>query len=456
MLVFVFFIVNKSHATLSTTLVSVCRRARLALAVTLVAQLVGVANAQRPPTPIQFWTMQLSPFHDAYIGSVINAFEKQHPDIRVRWVDVPWSEMEKKTLTAVAAATPQRPAPDVVNLNPQFASKLAEFGALAEPERFLSAAEVASYLPAAWQANRLDGTTFALPWYLTTSIVLYNKPLLIRAGVTVPTTYAELLPAAKQIRAATGRYAYFPALDGSTPLETLVSMGAPILSDDGCRAGFINARGEDIFEFHRQLYQGGLVPKNVVTEGHRKAIEMFLSGQVAMVTTGMQFLQSIKNNNPGLYADVGVALQLGGEGAAPNIAAMNVAVLERSPNKQAAFKFAAFLTNAANQTAFAQRVPILPSSVASYNDKFFTSTTGDALLDEARALSIRQVKTGVVLVPPMRKYSKFRSDYARNLQAVMLGRKSVGDALAHTDATWAKLLQCSPRSGETPTMRSVK
>lgn len=437
-------------------LLTVRRLRRGALFGGLVGLLLGAGQAYSQPAQIQFWTMQLSPFHDAYIRGVIQSFEKQHPDIRVRWVDVPWSEMEKKTLTAVAAATPQRPAPDVVNLNPQFASKLAEFGALADPERFLSTAEVASYLPAAWQANRLDGKTFGLPWYLTTSIMLYNKSLLNRAGVTVPTTYAELLPAAKQIRAATGRYAYFPALDGSTPLETLVSMGAPILSDDGCRAGFINTKGESIFDFHRQLYQGGLVPKNVVTEGHRKAVEMFLSGQVAMVTTGMQFLQSIKNNNPGLYADVGVALQLGGEGTAPNIAAMNVAVLERSPNKQAAFKFAAFLTNAANQTEFARRVPILPSSVASYNDKFFSTTTGDALLDEARALSVKQVKTGAVLVPPMRKYSKFRSDYARNLQAVMLGRKTVGGALADTDATWAQLLQCAPKSGEISTMRSDK
>jgi putative chitobiose transport system substrate-binding protein len=39
----------------------------------------------------------------------------------VRWVDIPWADMQSKILTAVAAGT----APDVVNLNPDFAAQLA-------------------------------------------------------------------------------------------------------------------------------------------------------------------------------------------------------------------------------------------------------------------------------------------------------------------------------------------
>jgi chaperonin cofactor prefoldin len=50
--------------------------------------------------------------------------------------------------------------------------------------------------------------------------------------------------------------------------------------------------------------------------------------------------------------------------------------------------------------------------------------------------------TGKVLVPPIRKYSKFKSDYARNLQAVMLNRKSVDAALRDMDNTWRELLSC--------------
>jgi putative chitobiose transport system substrate-binding protein len=398
---------------------------------------------------VRFWTMQLSPHHDAYIKGVIADFERQHPGIHVKWVDVPWAEMEKKTLTAVAAASARNPPPDVVNLNPQFASKLAEFGALADPERYLSRDEVAAFLPQVWNANRLDGRAFALPWYLTTNIVLVNQKLLREAKVRVPETHDALLDAARDIRRVTGRYAYFPALDGSIPLETLVAMGAPLLSDDRCRAGFIDARGARVLSWHQSLYRENLVPKNVVTEGHRKAVEMFLAGQVAMITSGMQFLESVRINNASLYPDVTVAPQFGKGQSAPNIAMMNVAVLEASTQKEAAFRFAAFLTNAKNQTAFAKRVPILPSTSASLDDPFFVASTGDAVLDTARRLSVAQVREGRILVPPMRKYNRFRADYARNLQAVMLNRKSVDTALSDMDRTWQDLLGCglvSPRN----------
>jgi putative chitobiose transport system substrate-binding protein len=437
------------------------RGARCLLLVLSVALISSAhASSAREPVRVGFWTMQLSPFHDAYIKGVIKAFEAQHPNVRVDWVDVPWSEMEKKTLTAVAASSPARPAPDVVNLNPQFASKLAEFGALADPERYLKPETINAFLPAVWNANRLDGKAFAMPWYLTTSVVLVNRQILAAARVSVPKTYESLLPAAREIRRNTGKFAYFPALDGAIPLETLVGMGAPLLSGDGCSAGFTNASGERVFALHRDLYRDGLVPRNVVTEGHRKAVEMFLSGQVAMISSGMQFLQSIRINNPGIYAHVdvlpqwsapepggtaGAAGAAGGAGAhaaAPNIAMMNIAVMQSSANKEAAFAFAAFLTNTENQTAFAKRVPILPSTRASYDDAFFSKSSGDALLDRARAISVAQVKEGRVLVPPMRRYSKFRSDYARNLQAVMLGRKDIPTAFADIDRVWRDLLGC--------------
>ena len=421
---------------------SIMLRTLTPLALVMMYSTFALSSTATKFEQIEFWTMQLSPFHDAYIQGVIADFERANPHIRVKWVDVPWAEMEKKTLTAVAASSDKKPPPDVVNLNPQFASKLAEFNALANPEKFLAQDLIASYVPAAYAANQLNGQAFALPWYLTTNIILYNKDVIARAGIRVPTTHEELLDASRQIRKATGGYAYFPALDGSTPLETLVSMGGTMVSANGCRAGFINEDGRRILDFYRQLYQNQLVPRNVVTEGHRKSVEMFLAGQIAMVTTGMQFMQFIKNSNPSFYQKIGVAPQLGHGVSAANIAAMNVAVLEKSANKKSAFTFAAFLTNAQNQTAFAKRVPILPSSAASYRDAFFTESLDDKVLQQARDLSVAQVKEGRVLVPPIRKYNKFRSDYARNLQAVMLGRKSVENALRDIDASWAQILGC--------------
>lgn len=397
----------------------------------------GVRATQRE---IAFWTMQLSPHHDAYVRGLVSAFEHRHAGVRVKWVDVPWAEMERKALTAIAAGTP----PDVVNLNPQFSAKLAELGALHEPQRFLSAEQVASYLPSTWAANRLGSRTFALPWYVTTNITLCNRALLERAAVPPPRDWPALLETAARIRARTGQYAYFTALDGSAALEMLAATRAPqlpLLTADQCGAAFDNAEGRAFFQAFGQLYQRQWVPRNVLTEGHRTAVTMFLSGQVAMVSTGMQFLAQVRNAAPGLYPQVMVAPQLGA--GRPNLAVMNLAVPAASREPELAFALAAFVTEAPNQLALARRVPVLPSSVASYDDALFTQASGDAILDAARALTVQQVREGTVLVPPVRRYSRLRASFVRALQSTMLGRLAPDEAVRTVAREWRGLLGCA-------------
>jgi putative chitobiose transport system substrate-binding protein len=399
--------------------------------------------ARGAPQQITFWTMQLAPFHNAYVEGVIAAFERTNPGVKVKWVDVPWSEMERKTLAALAAGT----APDVVNLNPQFSAKLAEFGALADPLQHLPPTTAAAYLTPAWEANRLNGRAFGIPWYLTSNITLVNRSIFRQAGVAPPLTLPDLPAAARLVKAHTGHYTYFPALDGSAPLEMAVSAAGRMLTPDGCRADFSNPAGLAMFTTYRTLYAEGLVPKSILTEGHRAAVAAFLSGQVAMVSTGMQFLGQIKSGNPALYNDIDALPQLAGsQRAGPaNIAAMNVAVPSSSRNVALAFRFAAFLTNAENQLALAKRVSILPSHAGSYDDAFFTTSTGDALLDKARAVSIQQVRQGAVLVPPVKGYNKLRNVFVRNLQAAIAGKKTPEAALQEIDDHWAYALTVSCR-----------
>jgi len=46
--------------------------------------------------------------------NLIATFEAENPGVKVNWVDVPWSAMETKILTAVSAnGTGRRPEPDL-------------------------------------------------------------------------------------------------------------------------------------------------------------------------------------------------------------------------------------------------------------------------------------------------------------------------------------------------------
>ncbi|WP_338038825.1 ABC transporter substrate-binding protein [Neosynechococcus sphagnicola] len=175
-------------------------------------------NSQQAGAPeVEFWTMQLQPQFTDFFNQRIAEFEQAHPPIRVRWVDVPWTAMESKILTAVSAQT----APDVVNLNPDFAARLAGRNAWLELDDKIPPEVRQTYFPNIWQASTLDGKTFGLPWYLTTRVTLYNTELLKQAGVSKPpATYGELAQVAQQVHQKTGKYAFFNhfcarRLDGS-------------------------------------------------------------------------------------------------------------------------------------------------------------------------------------------------------------------------------------------------
>ncbi|MEL7522165.1 MAG: extracellular solute-binding protein, partial [Cyanobacteria bacterium J06553_1] len=155
---------------------------------------------------VEFWTMQLSPDFDEYFNQLIAEFETENPDIAIKWQDIPWGDMETKILAAVSAGN----APDVVNLNPNFASQLASKGAWLTLDDKLSPEEIGVYLPRIWEATQLNGESFGFPWYLTTRVTLFNTEILEAAGVAEPpATFEELAEVAKKVKDATGKYAFF-------------------------------------------------------------------------------------------------------------------------------------------------------------------------------------------------------------------------------------------------------
>lgn len=197
----------------------------------------GKVNTNNQPAAsgtakIEFWTMQLQPKFTNYFQSLIANFESQNPGIKVNWVDVPWAAMENKILTAVSAKTP----PDVVNLNPDFASQLAGRNAWLDLDTKVPTEAHSAYLPNIWKASTLNGKSFGLPWYLTTRLTIYNTDLLKQAGINQPpNTYAQLAQQAQQIKDKTGKYAFFATFvpqDSAEVLQSLVQMGVTF---SGCR-----------------------------------------------------------------------------------------------------------------------------------------------------------------------------------------------------------------------------
>ena len=127
-----------------------------------------------------FWTLQMSDFSD-YMNGVISEFEAQNPEIKIKWIDVPFSEGEKRTLASVLSDNP----PDLINLNPDFSATLAQKGALYEIPQ--NAAK--DFVPEIANSLKYNGKLYSLPWYATSAVTIFNKELLKKTGAEVPKTY---------------------------------------------------------------------------------------------------------------------------------------------------------------------------------------------------------------------------------------------------------------------------
>jgi putative chitobiose transport system substrate-binding protein len=403
--------------------------------------LTGVVSCLKSPsakTPqLEFWTMQLQPKFNEYFKDAIGKFETANPGIKVHWVDIPWGAMQGKIQAAMGAKT----APDVVNLNPDFAIQLAARNAWLDLDPLLTKGENREYIPSIWQAGTLNGKAFSLPWYLTTNITIYNQELFTKAGIPKPpTTYQELAQAAKQIKEKTGKYAFFTTFvpeDTNDVLESMVQMGVQLTDKQG-KAAFNTLAGRAAFQYWVDLYKQGLLPKEALTQGHQQGIQLYQAGETAMLFAGAPFIETIVKNAPQIGKVSGVAPQITGQTGKKGVAVMNLVIPRTTKMPDAAVKFALFITNTANQLAFAQASDTLPSNVkavADYQTKL-AANKDTSPLDRGKSISAEQLSQSEILIPPLKNINVLKKAIYENLQAAILGEKTVEQAVTNAATTW--------------------
>jgi putative chitobiose transport system substrate-binding protein len=232
--------------------------------------------------------------------------------------------------------------------------------------------------------------------------------------------------------------------DSAELLETLVQMEVRLL-DANHRAAFNSAAGRRAFAFWTDLYRRGLLPPEVVSQGYRRAIELYQAGDLAQVASGPDFLRNLQTNAPGIAALTAPFPPLVGPGGQTNVAVMNLVVPRQSSMAPEATSFALFLTNASNQLAFAREARVLPSSRAALKglEQDLAVAVDDpaaerqeALVRQARALSVRNLDQARVLVPATPGIKRLQAILYTQLQRAMLGQIGSDAALAEAERQW--------------------
>ena len=363
---------------------------------------------------VVFWTLQMNDFAP-YMNKVISEFEAQNPDIKIKWIDVPFSEGEKRTLASVLSDNP----PDLINLNPDFTALLAQRGALYQIDEQYTK----QYNQSIINSLKTNGKLYSLPWYATSAVTIYNKDLLAKSGAKMPATYKDLAQIAPQIKQKTGAYVLLPNI---TENDTM----ARILNKYGVTPNNINSqKSQEVFELFKNLYEKDLIPKESITQTHREALEKYMAEKIVFFQAGANFLTMIKENAPSTYANTDVAPQIVGELGQNDFSLMNFVIPTRAKHKSEALKFALFLTNSENQLAMAKLTNILAVNEETLQNEFYTKYDEKDLMSKARIISEKQLNKIEPTFMPARNQKEINLLVNEAVQQILLNKATTKNIL---------------------------
>ena len=383
-------------------------------------------NTQSLEREVVFWTLQMNEF-TPYMTDVITKFEYQNPDIKIKWIDVPFSEGEKRTLAAILSNNP----PSLVNLNPDFSGVLAQKGALEEiPSEMLT-----SYNKELLNALKINGKIFAIPWYATSAVTIYNTDILNRADIkNPPKTYEEVGEYAKKVKDKTNAYIFMPTLtENDTTYKLLNKYG---INSPNRLTDKASVR---VFNFYRDLYKKDLIPKESVTQTHRESLEKYMSGDIAMLQAGANFLNIIKENAPNIYKKTEVAPQLTGTLGQYDFSLMNFVIPAKAKNKEDALKFALFLTNEENQLKLAKLTNVLTTNEKGLKSDYYQKFDDNDLMAKARVQSAKQLYKIEPVLKQQKSQKEVNDLLNTSVQMILIDNVKTENILESAAKKWDKL-----------------
>lgn len=316
---------------------------------------------------LQFWTISLKPTFNNYFNGIIDKYEQSHQNVKIEWTDLPFDSIQNKLVTAIAGDT----APDVVNLSVEMALSLQSKNALVNLDKEATKTQRDIYIPSLYNATKTKTGSYSFPWYGAPNIMMYNKALFEKAGLTnAPKTFDEMFEMAKTMKEKTGAYLYIP----DNISNILMLDGIKLVSDDHKKAAFNTPEAIALIQKYKDAAKAGYIPKENWSKWDPQ-LQQFSTGKLAILNSGAQSIKRIKDEAPDIYKTMDVTTPMVGKTKKIANAVMNLVVPKASKHHKEAIDFASYVTNDENQLGFSKAAHVFPSTNKASQDAFFKSDT---------------------------------------------------------------------------------
>ncbi|MFE2973632.1 extracellular solute-binding protein [Streptomyces sp. NPDC059258] len=317
---------------------------------------------------VTWWDTSSVGSEDKVFKKLAEGFEKKHPKVDVKYVNVPFGEAQNKFKNAAQAGDG---APDVIRSEVAWTPDFANLGYLAPLDGTAALKNQDDFLKQAVASTEYEDKTYAVPQVIDSMGVFYNKKMFKEAGVEAPASLDDLKTVAKKIKDKTGKTGLY--LRGDDPyyfLSFLYGEGGDMV-DAGSKSVTIDKpEGVKAFKAVKELVDDGTA-KTDASDGWENMMQAFKNGDVAMMINGPWAVADTLTGSQFTDKDnLGVAPVPAGSAAqgAPQ-GGHNLAVYAGSKNLDASYAFVEYMTSVDSQATAAGELNLLPTRTSAYAKK---------------------------------------------------------------------------------------
>jgi multiple sugar transport system substrate-binding protein len=288
-------------------------------------------------------------------------FEAANPEVDVEVTPVPWDAAHDKIATAIAGGQ----TPDVSMVGTTWMGEFAATGALdPTPTDLIDSSQ---FFEGAWNTTIVEDTSYAVPWYVETRVIFYRKDLAEAAGVEPPTNWDELKSFVTALQEQGVEWGIDLHTGGTGAWQTFMPFawqaGAEIAEDGEFTLG--SDAMVEAMEYYQSFFEEGLAdPQSDPTS----PLEVkMVDEEIGSFISGPWHMGLLREQGGPEFEDKwDVTVMPTEEAGTSFVGGSNLAVFKDAANRDAAWKFVAFLMQPDVQQTWYETVTDLPSVQAGW------------------------------------------------------------------------------------------
>ncbi|MNW37747.1 putative ABC transporter substrate-binding protein YesO [compost metagenome] len=350
-------------------------------------------------------------------------FMKEHPAIKIEWVDL-GNERYQKTLTLISGGN----APDILYMN-EWTVPLAQRGVLMPLDDFISQDaefKLDEFYPSVIDAYKVEDKLYGIPQEISPYVIYYNKDLFDEAKLPYPTddwTEEQFLEtAAKLTDPAKKQYGYLYENFGA-PLDGFLTRNNVEIYADPAESRLDSPEAlETLTALRKMVVEDYISPNPAQQQAAGQGSEaQFRNKQVAMFSAGMWYLPPFKKDPLSFKWDV-VRMPMK-QNQQTKVGALSWSISKDTKHPKEAWEVLKYFVGSEGMKVVAKYNMALPaSSNAEANQIILDSGFPEnvkAFVDSAPDVRMTEFKNG--------KYSEINDLIKEILDKMLLGQLSPED-----------------------------